>query len=199
MTQEQSNQDQIQEPTIETTTKKPKKESYTQFDNEFEEVKFAFKHVDDALSLRKANQYLQVLKTKVGDDEKKKLKVLQWELSRKLIKENSWEMSELNRLEGEACKQKALYKARIHSGGWVTKIGNTYPIKSFFNEENQKDYYTIFVDEIKEGTDQIDSKLAWKILNGFMAQLEDYAPDKTIWRRYTLNETEFKKYFTIVD
>ena len=40
------------------------KEAYTQFDNDFGEVQFMFKHVDDAISLRKSQQALQVLRTK---------------------------------------------------------------------------------------------------------------------------------------
>jgi len=126
-------------------------------------------------------------------------KILHFQYQRKLLKDNSQEMSILNEMEAADCPLKCIQIHSVPSAGMRVDMHKEYPTKKYFDETRSMDMYTFFVDVAISPEEQITRELAWKIRQGFMPEQKDFLPEKKIWTRYSLNEKEFSKYFKLVD
>ena len=173
--------------------KKPK--TYDSFKHDFEEMKLAYKHSQNALDLKKADQLRQILKTKIKDDEDKVRELLVYERSRHLI--NVPDTYYLNFLEQKEIKEFATCYRKLPAGAFFEEVGKSYPFKNYFDESKECEVFVFFIDRTISPQEQISKELAWKISQGFMPNENDYAQPKIVWNRFSLVEKEFKKYFRI--
>ena len=155
--------------------------------------------IKERFDLEKLKKNIAIQKAKFEKDKNKYKELLQFQYQRKLLNDSDPEMSKLNEMEASSCNLKCQQVQSVPSAGMRVDMFKEYPVKKYFDESRQKDIYTFFVDIEIKPEEQIDSRLEWKIKQGFLPQESDFKPTKIHWARYSLNEKEFFKYFKIVD
>lgn len=171
--------------------------SYTNFDHELKQVIALHKASTTALELKRADQQRHILRTKIQKEgnEDALLKLLRWELKYKLITVADEYL--LNSIEKDLCTQECLCATRIPASGAHTQDGKVYPFKTYYDESRECDVYVVFVDRRIAPEDQIDQGLAWKMSQGFMPEEKDYKPERYVWHRLAIIESQFRKYFKV--
>lgn len=172
-----------------------KETSYDNLDHDFKTLVYEYKVAESAIDIKKADQKRSVLRVKLNDHPEKLIDFLKWERSRKIISVGDNYL--LNELEKEKLDKRCTCIREIPSGGTHEQVGEEYPYLNYYDESRQMDMFTIYIDRTIAPEAQIDKKLAWKMSKGFMPQESDYAPEKVVWHRMTLNENEFNKYFKV--
>lgn len=163
---------------------------------EIAELESEIKHAKDDLQRKRIVQKSVALTEKIRNESPSQLlQFLRFKQVRKLIDKK--ESFELNELESESIEEKCeCYN--MAPTGLKAQVGGIYSYKKVFDEANQKYLFTVFVSEIIPGEAQIGRQLEQKMARGFMPVPEDYEPDKTIYHRFPLYESEFEKYFRVI-
>lgn len=124
------------------------------------------------------------------------IKFLRWKRSRGIIDKK--ESFELNEYESEKldtvceCHNKTV--AGLHA-----EVGGQYKFTKYFDESRQCDMYITYITQVIEPEAQMSRELARKIQQGFHPQPEDYAPERIIYHRFPLRESEWKRHFRTIE
>lgn len=172
-------------------------QSYTNFDHKLKEAVSLFKAATTSLELNRANQQRHILKEQIKREGNQKAlaKLLKWERAHKQISKVDDYL--LNEMEKDAAEGSCLCATRIPASGTHTQEGKVYPFTKYYDESRESDVFVVFVDRTIEPEAQIGRELDWKMKQGFMPEMKDYAPAKTVWHRLPLRESEFRKYFRV--
>jgi|DEB0MinimDraft_4_1074332.scaffolds.fasta_scaffold14982_2 hypothetical protein len=172
-----------------------KKNNYTSSEYDIDELISEYKMAESSIDIKRADQKRAVIKKKIAEDKEALKKLLIWERRRGIISVSDDYL--LNEIEESECTKVCECTNRIPSGGSFAEEGQEYKYKSYYDESRNKEVFVVFVKREIAPEDQISKELAWKMSQGFMPTMDDYAPAKTQVRRVAMVESEFNKYFKI--
>jgi hypothetical protein len=152
------------------------------------------KLIESKLDRKKWDQARAVLRKKVkGSD---LVELLKFERSRRIISKGDVYL--LNELEAAQIEARVVCIKEVKAGT-KEKLGKEYPYTVSFDSTRGCDMYTIYIDETKDPEQIMPDALVKKMQRGFMPVESDYPEPKTIWHQVTMRESEFAKYYEIVD
>lgn len=145
---------------------------------------------------KRAKTAIGILKKETESDPAKRIELLRFLDSRDLL--NVADEYELNAICAREAKGQCLHVNKTVSGHFL-EIGKEYPFDKYFDETRKAYIFKVYVDVTKEPEDQITREAARKMSLGFQLTESDYLAPKVLWRKTTLVESEFRKYFEILD
>lgn len=174
------------------TKKKDFSQEIAEIERQFEMAKSD--NGGDDIMRKRVIQSSVVLTEKIRKSKNKDelMQFLKWKRSRGIIDKK--ESFELNEYESESLEDVCECHHKTVPGLYA-EVGGQYKFSKYFDESRQKDMYVTYITQVVEPEAQMSKELARKIQQGFHPSPEDYAPEKTIYHRFPLVETEWKKHF----
>ena len=171
----------------------------TNFDHELKKMAAGYKLAETPYDIRKADQERALLRNSIKDSNNSAslLRLLKWERKHGYIAEGDKYF--LNAHEAVNAKGSCENKSKLPSPAYYTKVGNSYPYNTYFDEARESEMFVFYVDREVSPEEQISKELQWKMDNGYKPEKEEWEKPKTLWLRFTLRESEFKKFFRIED
>jgi hypothetical protein len=168
-------------------------------DLKLKKIKFAYREAESKLDLKRADQSRSLLRKEIelSEDTGALVKFLKFERSHQRITKADAYL--LNSIERHDADQRCHQVNKISASGTHTSLGAEYDFYTYFDDTRVMDMYVIFVPKIIPPEFQIGKELAWKMSNGFLPEQKDFEKEKTLWHRLVMKETEFKKYYEILE
>lgn len=166
-----------------------------------DELSRYYRLAQSELDVKKIDKERLILRKEVEEsgDESALKRLLQWERSRKFLKDTDPDIYILNELEMKECTKECEQVHRISASGFFGKLGGVFKFYTYFDEAKQTEIYVLYVPQTITGDQQISAQLAQKMKRGFMPDKNDYAEDKVLYHRRPLAEKQFNKYFREIE
>lgn len=166
---------------------------------------------DHTFELSQLKKQLRTVKAQLGTDNKEKINpenreniktLLVWERQRKLL--GAQESYLLNELEyedilKEVGKKDSPWKTGVvrstPPAAYYLNTGDEFIFRSDWDDIKGKNIMTFYVEVTKEPEDQITRELERKMKNNYVPGNDDFLPEKKLYKRFILVESEFKRYF----